>query len=428
MVLSAGIWMDGGDLWHGLGHEIGRLNGNASHGNGVAEYSVGIERQQFAGPPVFAHSQIENGETVFAPHDLGNGSLWGEPQSNPATGLQSQEDYSTETAEGEYTQLTPALVSSPAPTLSILTGPIAPANFAWYLSLTPAYEVDVLIVPDHSSHEYSYSPADSSSTLQVVSTRPVTMPSYAGGADIGFMSLMAALARRVENPPPPPSDDHHVPGPVSEDLAPGGTKSTTSSLAAHESGSMLAVLSSSNVARLADFIHVAASDDDGSVSQRPLATSGESESDGDAEGESGDLIAEEVIAARRKLAASGESRVAVKTQLDGLVDLPVVRITESLFRELLALYDNASQAQAQAAATTGTPDDGMVELLAADISSLASRRIALPGSEQQQGTTLESNVALYQSLEIAGLDDVASATTQAQAAPVAAAEQLARVE
>jgi len=261
--------------------------------------------------------------------------------------------------------------------------------------------------------------------LQIVSVRPVTLPVYGGGSDMGFMALMA-LARRVENPPPPPSDEHHVPGPVSEDLVPGGTKSSASSLAAQESGSILAIWSSSNVARLSDFVHVAATDDDGTVSQRPLAASGESESSGE-DSEPAELVTDDSLAAKRKL-VSGESRAAVQTQLDGLVDLPVIRVTETLFRELLALYDNASQAQAQAAATTGMPDDGMVELLAADVGSLASRRIALPAGQEQQGTTLDSNVALYQSLEIAGLDDVASAAAQAQAAPVAAAEQLARVE
>jgi hypothetical protein len=419
MVLSAGIWMDGADLWHGSQHEELRFEASTGHGGEAAEYGVAADRQLFVGPPVsFAsYEAIELRDTVLAPHDLGMGLWGGGPQFIPFS--------STETAEGEYTQLTPALVSPAAPTLSLFTGPIAPANFSWYLSAAPASDFHVLILPEHASHDYSDSPADSGSTLQIVSVRPVTLPAYGGGSDMGFMALMA-LARRVENPPPPPSDDHHVPGPVSEDLVPGATKSTTSSLVAQESGSILAIWSSSNVARLTNFMHVAASDDDGTVSQRPLEASGESESQSE-DSESAELVTDDVLAAKRKL-VSGESRANVQTQLAGLVDLPVVRVTESLFRELLALYDNASQAQAQAAATTGTPDDGLVELLAADASSLASRRIALPAGQQQQGTTLDSNVALYQSLEIAGLEDVASAAAAAQAAPLAPAEQLAKAD
>jgi len=405
MVLSAGIWIDGADLWHGPQHEALRFEVNTEHGGEAAEYGAAADRQLFVGPPVsiasYEASEFRDTAPQFIPFN------------------------STETAEGEYSHLAPTLVSPAAPALSLFTGPIAPANFAWYLSAASASDVPVLIVPDHASHDYINSQADSGSTLQIVSVRPVTLPAYGGGSDMGFMALMA-LARRVENPPPPPSDEHHVPGPVSEDLVPGGTKSSTASLAAQESGSILAIWSSSNVARLSDFVHVAATDDDGTVSQRPLAASGESESPGE-DSESAELVTEDSLAAKRKL-ASGESRATVQTQLDGLVDLPVIRVTETLFRELLALYDNASQAQAQAAATTGMPEDGMVELLAADVSSLASRRIALPAGQEQQGTTLDSNVALYQSLEIAGLDDVAAAAAAAQAAPVAAVEQVARAD
>ena len=54
-------------------------------------------------------------------------------------------------------------------------------------------------------------------------------------------------------------------------------------------------------------------------------------------------------------------------------------MTEALFRELLVMYENSAPVAATQPSTSGeSPDDGMVELLAADVSSLASRRIALP--------------------------------------------------
>jgi len=427
MVLSAGIWMDGGDFWHGPHHEEFRLEKSEEHQ--AAEYGAAADRQFFAGPPIsFAsYEEIEYSETVFAPHQFGDGPMSSGPQ-NSSSGSRPEMDYGPETADGESmlapTLLPPALISPAAPMFSMPAGPIAPSNFAWYLSAVPAYEFHVLIVPD----EYTHSSANVPVVLQAPSARPITIvPSSVGSADVGFASLMAAslYARRVENPPPDTNEHHGVPGPVSEELTPGASKSAATNLAAQESGSILAVLSLGNAARLTDYVHFAATDDDSSASQRPLVANAAAQSEDDANGEPVELATDEAIAAKRKLASGSELRSAVQSRLDGLVDLPVVRVTESLFRELLVMYDNASQAQAQAAATSGMPDDGLVELLAADVSSLASRRIALPPSSQSDAVTLEGNVELYQSLQIAGLDDIASAVVQSQAAPV---DQIAKAD
>ena len=115
------------------------------------------------------------------------------------------------------------------------------------------------------------------------------------------------------------------------------------------------------MARLTNFMHVAASDDETARYGGAAAGGQRRIRIAKRDSESAELVTE-----RRpcREAEAREWRMAsnVQTQLAGLVDLPVVRVTESLFRELLALYDNASQARAQAAATTGTPDDGLVEL------------------------------------------------------------------
>jgi len=72
----------------------------------------------------------------------------------------------------------------------------------------------------------------------------------------------------------------------------------------------------------------------------------------------------------------------------------------------------------------------MIELLAADVGGIATRHAATPVTDSSQPAMADSGIALYQTLEVAGLDEVAeiAAAVQGQAAPIAPAEQIAKAE
>ncbi len=135
------------------------------------------------------------------------------------------------------------------------------------------------------------------------------------------------------------------------------------------------------------------------------------------------------LAQKRKLAASTESGPPIQTRLDDLTDIPVIRITESLFRELLVQYENSSSAAAQPGQPVNNADDGLIELIAADTGSLAAQH-AITGNDHSQPVALDSGIALQQTLEVAGLDDISevAAAVQTAPAPVAPTEQIARAE
>src|SRR5438067_8728793 len=162
-------------------------------------------------------------------------------------------------------------------------------------------------------------------------------------------------------------------------------------------------------------------DNDGSKSEQPLSPNAVSSRSGeDADGAT-ELNAADLTNQRRKLALGSEPRAAAQTRLEQLADIPVIRISESLFRELLVMYADSSPASAQRVQSANAADDGMIELLAADVGSFAARNAATPATDHSQPVTLESGIALYQSLEVAGLDDIAEVAAAVQTPPVAVA-------
>ncbi len=409
-VLSASIFVPGGGDFFQTQHDPFLSDG------GVDRYAIAPHHEFAYHDPSYApHSPVT--EPLYAPQSLAPpaafiGALSHELESSSRQLL----EHDSPRGEGEST-LTASTPAAPFVTV-----------FAPEVPRPSSYKLEIVIVHDDA-------PLAQSAIViaQPIATRvSYFTPTYISAADSGvFASLYAAaMQRRVEPTPgsygtPPRLGSLNA---MSEDPSFAAGKSLESTLQS-TSASLLATLGTGSGINPSASGHLSMADDGGSsehvLAQKAAARSSGDESDGLIE-----LSPEDLANQKRKLAASSESRAAVNTRLEQLTDIPVIRISESLFRDLLAMYDNNSPASAHAAQATGEADDGLIELIAADAGSLASRDDATPASDHSQPVTAESGIALYQTLEVAGLDDVAevAAATQSQAAPVAPAEQLAKAE
>jgi len=320
--------------------------------------------------------------------------------------------------------LSNSLLSSSITPTPMLVAPQSPA------ALT--YRVEIVVVDD----EAPYTPVSSAIVYAPPGTQRVTIitPTYISAADNGFYASLvaaAAMQRRVD------AQSYGYGSPsrlgslnaMSEDTASGAGKSLESTLQS-TSASLLATLGTGNGVFSAS-AHISTADDESGTNEQALSQNAASRPTGDESDGIIELSAADLASQKRKLAATIESHMPVQTRLEQLADIPVIHVGESLFRELLVHYENSSPtASQQSAQVVGQPDDGMIELLAADVGSVASRHAAIPVTDHSQPVTAESGIALYQSLEIAGLDDIAevAAAVQSQAAPVAPIEQIARGE
>jgi hypothetical protein len=398
-VLSASVLLPGGGDFFQPPHDAYRYD-SSGPGSGYF-YDVAPQRDVFGGEHIgpALNEEYASHEELFAPHPYNLLlPLVGVAHDLPVEGrLTSPVDYSG--GEGESTTATSTLASSASAPVSLVE---------------TSYHVEIVIVHDDAPPR-------------------VTMltPIYASAADNGiFASLMAAMQRRVE--PPPPTSGYPDPSrgnlsTLTDEAGPAVGKTLESTLQSSPA-SLLAALGNRNGVASDSSAHISMVVDDGGSSEHPLSQNAVSRRSGeDADGAS-ELDAADLAIQKRKLAVSSEARTAVNTRLDDLTDIPVIRITESLFRELLVLYADSSPASAQSAQAPHDADDGMIELLAADVGSLASRNVAASATDHPRPVTAESGIALYQSLEVAGLDDIGEVAAEIQAVPVAPPELVAKAE
>jgi hypothetical protein len=178
------------------------------------------------------------------------------------------------------------------------------------------------------------------------------------------------------------------------------------------------------------------SDDEGRLDERPSGQSAAGGSRGDEDGMI-ELSSADVLRQKRKAAASDSlARASSSPRLQRLAELPLLRDIQSLFSDLARLADENLRTASidQQTSYVDESDDGMVELLAADVGSLMLPT-ASPTADAQsiaaaRAMTLDAGLAIYQAFEIAQPDSATSdaPTDATPQVDVPAAEQLARVE
>src|SRR5262245_19656508 len=415
-VLSASVYMPGDSDFFRMPHEGHSFDLGPGHGY-AAVYDVAPQRA-FLGSEHFGselHEQSEYHNPFYAPHShdepMPIGSMLHElPVVGPL-----RPAFSASGAEGES-----ASSSTPA-----FIGPL--------LQSSTAFKVEIVIVHDDATNAPT---AASAIVFAPAATSRLTIltPVYVTAADAGiFASLGAAVAmqRRVEAPSYSYTGQSRIGSlsAMSEEAGSTIGKSIESTLQT-TSASLLATLG--NVSGFtANSAHISTADDDGGSSEQVLPQNAATRSSGEESDGVTELTAADLAAQKRKLVIDSESSTPIQTRLEDLTDIPVIRITESLFRELLVQYENSSPATPQQSTQpVGNADDGMIELLAADVGGVATRHAATHVTDPSQPAMANSGIALYQTLEVAGLDEVAevAAAVQGQAAPIAPAEQIAKAE
>jgi hypothetical protein len=218
---------------------------------------------------------------------------------------------------------------------------------------------------------------------------------------------------------------------LSADAESAGSKSTGIAI----SSFVTSLLNSSSLtpADAADRATIATGGDERPNGQPTADQADDAEATGRVNGESAERLLQKRKAALEKAA----TKLALSSPLEPLTDLPAMREGPVVLREILqwaadAVIMNLHSESLPAAAQV---DDGMIELLASDVSSLFARR-SMPNVDNPasagRAVTLEAGVAAYQSFEVGAGDSAASGEVAGNnAAPTdagPAAEQLARVE
>jgi hypothetical protein len=142
-----------------------------------------------------------------------------------------------------------------------------------------------------------------------------------------------------------------------------------------------------------------------------------------------ELPAGDTLRQKRKSALDDANDSArTSPRLAPLAELPISRDPQSFLSELARLVDDRiwGGQPVEQQSSEQTPDDGLIELLAADVGSLRSRGslpVAVAPVAAVRAMTLDAGVALYQPLDVAQLDgasaDVPDATPLAEAPPPA---------
>jgi hypothetical protein len=436
-VLSAGMGMHDGDFFRTpeYGYDYLPARGDvvliAQHGLALDDsHGQGLHLGQLK------HDEAYERDSIYVPSTMGEQAMPLMPVASLpglSSDLSADLDGDSYSPEGEAVSASPALESldsSPESLGSLLTpsASLLSTAAAYAPATVPTYKIEIVIVNDDA-------PLTEPAVVvvqPVVSRVAYLAPSYVSVADNGVYASLyaAAMQRRVD---PFPSNYGNAPrlgslNAMSEDAGSATGKSFESTLQS-SSASLLATLGSGSGVNPSASSHISLADDEGS-NEQPLSPNAASRSSGDESDGSIELTAADLANQKRKLIASSEPRASAQTHLEQLTDIPVIRITESLFRELLVQYENSAPASAQAAQPVDNADDGLIELIAADTGSFAGRRSIAPANDHSQPVTVESGIALQQTLEVAGLDDIAEVTAavQNQAAPVAPAEQIAKAE
>jgi len=130
------------------------------------------------------------------------------------------------------------------------------------------------------------------------------------------------------------------------------------------------------------------------------------QADGDETGGLIDVESADLLRQKRKAAVDkGLARGTLSSQLGRLADLPAIREAPLLLREIMQLASDAVMTSLPAGSfpvAAEMHDDGMIELLAADLASLASRgpaadsAVAVPA----RAITLEAGVVAYQTFDL----------------------------
>jgi len=147
--------------------------------------------------------------------------------------------------------------------------------------------------------------------------------------------------------------------------------------------------------------------------------------------------AESLLQKRKAALERAVAKLALSSPLERLTDLPAMRDAPFVLREIMQLASDAVMLNlhSESLPVAAQLDDGMIELLASDVSSLFARR-SMPNVDNPTSTgravTLEAGIAAYQSFEV-GSGDAAAASDAAgkAAAPTDAGpapEQIAHVE
>jgi hypothetical protein len=406
-VMSASVFVQGDDFFRAP-HE-------------PHQFDAGLDRYAIA-----PHHEFAYHDTSYAPHSAVPEPLYAPQSLAPPSMLMgaSLREFEPE----PHSRLDSRLTGGEGESNSSLASS-TPAFIGPIFQTSTAYKVEIVIVHDEAAN----TSAAAAIVFAPAAPPRITLltPVYISAVDTGvFASLGAAAAmqRRVEAPSYSYTGQSRLGSlsAMSEEAGSTTGKSLESTLQT-TSGSLLATLGNGSGAT-ANSAHVSMSDDGGSsehvLSQNAASRPAGEETDGLTELTAADLAAE-----KRKLALGSEARTPVQTQLEDLTDIPVIRITESLFRELLVQYENSAPVSQQPAQPVSDADDGMIELIAVDVGAVAARH-STPVNDPSQPVVADSGIALYQTLEVAGLDDIAevAAAVQTQAAPVAPAEQIAKAE
>jgi hypothetical protein len=364
------------------------------------------------------HEQYESRDPLYGPHGYSDSLMLfgGMVHELPPVAGPMHPAYYASGAEGEAT-----LGSS----MPAFVGPLFQTN--------TAYKFGIVIVHDDAPN----APTAMGAIVFAPAAPPrITMltPVDVSAADMGFIASLvaaAAMQRRVETPSYNYTGQSRIGSlsAMSEDAGSTTGKSLESTLQAN-SASLLAALATGSSVNLANGAHISMSGDDGSSSDDVLSQNTATRSSGEESDGLAELTAADLAAQKRKLASDGEPSATIQSRLEDLTDTPVIRVTESLFRELLVQYQNSTPTTPQQSAQPSNADDGMIELIAADVGTVASRHGASPVTDPSQPALADSGIALYQTLEVAGLDDIAevAAAVPTQAAPVAPTGQVAKAE
>src|SRR5262245_55324881 len=325
-VLSASMSMLGDSDFFRMTHEGHSFD--LGPGNGYATVYDVAPQQGFLSSGHFGpalHEEYENHNPFYAPHShdesMQIGSTLHElPPLRPV--------YSTLGGEGESSS--PLASSTP-----VFIGPLLPTG--------TAYKVELIIVHDDATN----APTSAAAIVFTPAAPPrLTMltPLYVSAADTGvFASLGAAAAmqRRVEAQSYSYTGQSRIGSlsAMSEEAGSTTGKSLESTLQS-TSASLLATLGNGN-GFTANSAHVSMADDDSGSSEQVLSRNATSRPAGDETDGLTELTAAELAAQKRKLAIDSESEAPIQTRLEELTDIPVIRITESLFRELQVQYGNS---------------------------------------------------------------------------------------